>query len=683
MFLNKVEITNFRVYYGKNSLDFGRSRASDGRNVYIIGGLTGYGKTSLLTAITLGLLGKNTALLAFDEKATNSILIDSHYKELLQKNFSKTAIAKGETQMSVKLIFDDQGVELHVERKWWFDDQGVLQGEELNIFKNGAPLEIAKGVDPQELKEEFIETKIPPHIAKFFFFDGEEIRKIAEKDPSGAVVSGLNSLLGFAMLQRLVDDLEKTKRDIKTETGSSPTKTDLLKAEAELSAKEDELKGIIEDLEDKSREREKFIQQFKAVKAQISAMLGGGDPETQNKIQEQIDELEIEDRNIASEIGKFCGDLLFLSMPKSLFKRLNEQLTGELTRKEWEGKKNLLSPQKVKIIEGLFGPSAPQPEPPLTPQQKDFFITRLEDEWSNMFNPPPEGMADNIIHSYFSESDTRDVLSKLEDIKKQTQQHLHSRIIRRNEIDRRIHELKEKRRRMTTGPEFQELLGKRDELNTRIGRLDSEIEGLQRRIPPIQNEISSLKKRCTDLENEVITTEQGHKLIDTCKRLHETVEEFMKELRNKRVAGLSQKMTNMYKTLAHKEDLVNNISINSTSYKVIMKGKDGNELPDGSAGESEIFALSMIYGLAEISRRNLPFIIDTPFGRLDSPHRDNIVSRYFPKISYQVIVFSSDTELNEKWYRAIEPYVAKSFLLEFDRQTKTTNISENCYFKFE
>src|SRR3989338_4295820 len=198
MFLNKVEITNFRVYYGKNILDFGRSRKAEGRNVYIIGGLTGYGKTSLLSAITLGLLGKNAAIMAFDEKTASNI--DSHYRDLLQKNFSKMALAKGEEQMSVKLIFDDQGTELHVERKWWFDEQGVLQGEELNIFKNGAPLEIAKGVDRQELpevKEEFIETKIPPQIAKFFFFDGEEIRKIAEKDPSGAVVSGLNSLLSF------------------------------------------------------------------------------------------------------------------------------------------------------------------------------------------------------------------------------------------------------------------------------------------------------------------------------------------------------------------------------------------------------------------------------------------------------------------------------------------------------
>lgn len=679
MFLKKVEITNFRVYYGKNILDFGKNLSAEGRNVYIIGGLTGYGKTSLLLAITLGLLGKNASLLAFDKASTN---IDYLHRELLQKNFSKTALANGERQMSVRLIFEDQRIELVVERKWWFDDQGQLSDEELNISKNGAPLEIAKGVDQQELKEEFLETKIPPHIAKFFFFDGEEIRKIAEKDPSGAVVSGLNSLLGFAMLERLIEDLEKTKRDIKTQTGSSPTKSDLLKAEASLSEKEEEENNIREDLEDKSREREKLRQQLETVKAHISIMLGGDVSTTQDQIQQQIEELEREDRTIAAEMGKFVGDLLCLSMPKTLLRKLKEQLMGELTRKEWEGKKSSLSPQKVKIIEGLFGKTAQQTEPPLLPQQKDFLVSRLEEEWNNMFNPPPEGMADTIIHTYLTQYDTQEILNKIDDILKQTQQHLHSRIQRRNEIDRKIHELKERWRRMTTGPEFQELSEKRDMINTEIGRLNTEIDGLQRRIPPLQGEISSLKKRCTDLERELVISEHGHKHIETCKRLRETIEEFMEKLRNRRVSGLSQKMTEMYKTLAHKEDIVHSISINPASYKVVMKGKDSNELPDGSAGESEIFALSMIYGLAKISRRNLPFIIDTPFGRLDSPHRDNITTRYFPVISDQVIIFSSDTEINQKWYKAIVPHIAKSFLLEFDGRTKTTTISENRYFKF-
>ncbi len=451
MFLKKIEITNFRVYYGKNTLDFGRNLSAEGRNIYVIGGLTGYGKTSLLQAITLGLLGKNASLLAFDKTSAN---IDYLHREILQKNFSKTALANGERQMSVRLIFEEQRIELVIERKWWFDDQGLLSDEELNISKNGAPLEIAKGVDQQELKDEFIETKIPPHIAKFFFFDGEEIRKIAEKDPSGAVVSGLNSLLGFAMLERLIDDLEKTKRDIKTQTGSSPTKSDLLKAEAALSEKEEEEKNIRDDFEDKSREREKHKQQLETVKAHISIMLGGDVSTTQNQIQAQIDELEREDRTIAAEMGKFVGDLLCLSMPKTLLRKLKEQLLGELTRKEWEGKKSSLSPQKVKIIEGLFGKTSPQTEPPLLPRQKDFLVSRLEEEWNNMFNPPPEGMADTIIHTYLTQYDTQDIINKIDDISKQTQQHLYSRIQKRNEVERKIQELRERRRRMTTGPEF-------------------------------------------------------------------------------------------------------------------------------------------------------------------------------------------------------------------------------------
>jgi DNA sulfur modification protein DndD len=113
-----------------------------------------------------------------------------------------------------------------------------------------------------------------------------------------------------------------------------------------------------------------------------------------------------------------------------------------------------------------------------------------------------------------------------------------------------------------------------------------------------------------------------------------------------------------------------------------MKGHDGHELPEGSAGEEELFALSMIWGLTEISRRELPFIIDTPLARFDTRHRNNIVNCYFPKASKQVIILSQDTEIDEKWYEAIKPYIAKSFLLAFDSGTRTTSIVENRYFEF-
>lgn len=246
---------------------------------------------------------------------------------------------------------------------------------------------------------------------------------------------------------------------------------------------------------------------------------------------------------------------------KRYSKKVKEQLTGELKKKDWEEKKNSLSPQKNKITKGLFGENSPQPEPPLLPNQKDFLKRRLEEEWNDMFNPPPEGMANNVIHTYLNEYDTKVVLDKITDIENKTQQLLLSRIIKKDAVRKRIDELRGIQRRMTTGPEFQELLERRDRLSSERSKTESEIENLQRRTEPLENEISSLKQKCTKLENELNISKHGHNLIDTCKIISDTIEDYMKELRNKRIDGLSQKMTEMYKKLAHKKDVINTIAI--------------------------------------------------------------------------------------------------------------------------
>ncbi len=572
--------------------------------------------------------------------------------------------------------------ELKIERKWWFDEQGNFSEEELNIFKDGCPIGIERGANPIEVKEEFIQTKIPPQIAKFFFFDGEEIRKIADKDPSLSVREGLNSLLGFAILEQLVEDLKKTKDEIKRETGKSATKTDLLEAETELCRKQEEITQIKEELVDKEREKNKLDDQFEIVKTQISSLTGGYESSEHNKIQEQLEELEKEEGQLRSDVGKFVSDLLCVAMPRGVLKKAKEQLTGELKKKAWEEKKNSLSPQKNKITKGLFGENSPQPEPPLLPNQKDFLKRRLEEEWNDMFNPPPEGMANNVIHTYLNEYDTKVVLDKITDIENKTQQLLLTRIIKKDEVRKQIDELRGIQRRMTTGPEFQELLERRDRLSSERSKIESEIETLQRRIEPLENEISSLKQKYTKLENELNISKHGHNLIDTCRIISDTIEDYMKELRNKRIDGLSKKMTEMYKKLAHKKDVIDTIAIHPTTYKVAIKGSDGYILPEGSAGENELFALSMIWALAVISRRDLPFIIDTPLARFDTKHRENIVKSYFPDASKQIVILSQDTEIDEKWYNTIRPYVAKSFLLDFNSKKRTSTILENQYFNF-
>ena len=83
------------------------------------------------------------------------------------------------------------------------------------------------------------------------------------------------------------------------------------------------------------------------------------------------------------------------------------------------------------------------------------------------------------------------------------------------------------------------------------------------------------------------------------------------------------------------------------TYEVRITDRNGHEIKKSalSAGEKEIFAVSLLWGLAQTSQLKLPIIIDTPLSRLDSAHRDNIVNNYFPNAGEQVIILSTDTQV--------------------------------------
>src|SRR5207244_6885097 len=91
-----------------------------------------------------------------------------------------------------------------------------------------------------------------------------------------------------------------------------------------------------------------------------------------------------------------------------------------------------------------------------------------------------------------------------------------------------------------------------------------------------------------------------------------------------------------------------------------------------SKGEKQIFAISMLWGLARASARPLPTVIDTPMARLDATHRQHLVERYFPNASHQVVVLSTDTEVDRHYYQLLQPAIARAYHLDYDERTKVT-----------
>jgi DNA sulfur modification protein DndD len=117
-----------------------------------------------------------------------------------------------------------------------------------------------------------------------------------------------------------------------------------------------------------------------------------------------------------------------------------------------------------------------------------------------------------------------------------------------------------------------------------------------------------------------------------------------------------------------------NVSLTDNHGKVVNKKKL-------SAGEKQIYAIAMLEALGRTSGRNLPIIIDTPLGRLDSKHRTKLVQNYFPTASHQVLILSTDTEIDEDFYDELSPEISHAFSVDYDSKQGSSDFNEGYFWR--
>ena len=135
------------------------------------------------------------------------------------------------------------------------------------------------------------------------------------------------------------------------------------------------------------------------------------------------------------------------------------------------------------------------------------------------------------------------------------------------------------------------------------------------------------------------------------------------------------------KMLLHKKDFIEKVSINKETFEVsLYKGNDDEITKDMlSKGELQMYATSVVWGLAKTSGRPLPFMIDTPLARLDDEHRESLVEKFYPYASHQLIIFSTNSEINKEFYPKLEPHIERSFVLQYDSE-KGKSVKHDNYF---
>ena len=674
MIINSIKIKNFQTYFGEVEFEF--DKPSTKKNIVLIGGLNGAGKTSFFSSIVLGLFGKNAQGIIF-ERLTGENLDDS-YTSYLNEVFSYEAKNINDIEMEISISITHEKKDLKIVRKWWFD---ITVDEILEIYTEHdgivVPLEIPQeDVERNEYYEAYIQSIIPSQVGRFFFFDGEEIKAIAKQNPEQAVISGINALLGFDVLEQLVVDLETLKRNLRKElpgaanSGLLTNYEELENLETTMNSAEEEKKLCVEDIEGMNVYLEELEKD-------ISEAFKGRDVDNRNEVLDKIFNLDKELNAVENELQTLVGEILTLALPSELITETEKKLSQEINTLKQQDQSAVIGSLKNKFNKQLIKNLSSEI------QDKEKVIKEItnaiELTWDEIKSVSTTKTS--LMSNYFSDEQIKTAFTHIQDIKATTNREIARLVGKQDALQKEKSELLSMQQLFDSGRFAQDILDKKSNTLGQISTKQHELERVEAEIMVLNQEMTNIKNTIERLESSLEISKDIQKELEEVESYQSLIKEFMNEARGRRANLLSKKTSDVIKTLAHKEDLISRVKIDEKTYSINLLDSKNNIVSRMSAGESEIFALSLLQALGEVSNRKLPVVIDTPLGRLDYSHRKSIVSNYFHNVSEQVFILSTDTEIDQSLYSELEPFINQTFLIKSNKD-KTSSIFPDKYFEF-
>lgn len=666
MWISKLELTCFKSYKYQ-SFEF--PEPSDGQNIVLIGGLNGFGKTSILEALYLCLYGKDAII----HLARAGLNTDDKkgYPTFLERAFNGEAKRDGSDTMMVRVVINTTKTKaVDICRKWYFRSNGNWTGEEeavvRDVLRDIPDTPRIDGKNSFYLPDLLDEIFVPAHIAPFFFFDGEEVKKLADQSRVEQVKQGLEGLLGVVLLRSLADRL-KSFEGMKRGEIKSVDEDNLSRLLEGLTKNEEQLNAFKEETNARENQKNQLRAEQQALVERItSAGGGGGDIATVKELVEEREQVRNSLRDSRKKLEEILsGRLPFHLVSKELMDEFRHQLVSEIKWFDWDAEKRTLEPRKAQFEKAFMAQTEPSIQPSLTDAQLGAITKRMEAAWATLFYPPPTDCAKEIIHEYLHESLRNKALDFLGTInlgQKEIQDLLndqHNFQQRTDELGRKISRLEGIDRDGTLAS----LKNQLEEVQKKIDELGELVRIDDRKVSALESQVAQVRAEYERGKSELDKSSPVREIINKSERVRCVIDDVIPALFPLKVRALAKAMTVVYKSLAHK-DQVDKIEIANDGVTKIL-GKTGKEISfDRSAGENQIFATALIAGLAKVSGVKAPMVVDTPLGRLDSKHRANILSFWTDDKSRQVILLSQDEEIDFHFYKDISDSVSKTYLLE-------------------
>ena len=658
----KLTIENYKSFQFATEIAF--PMAADGLSIFLIGGMNGAGKTSIMEAINYCLYGAK---------------VDEIYR-----NINRREKAKGNANVVFELVMEmDDGVELIIKRSW--SAGAVVEPKTRDLTERLVVVREGKrvSVQNQEIWQDFIRAAIPPGITQFFFFDGEKIQEIAADDHSEVrLKTSLEAALGIQNINRLASDLAYIKQEERkgfveiSDEDLEFKQSELKKEKSKLGRKQQGRIGLQEELAG-------FHEQLADAKKRFEATFHS-EPESREAMREQ-EKRRIQASNrltqVENEIRNLCEKALPFALAGKLFDGIRRQIDKErdsVTGAAIKEHAAELAKRLVRVVE--------EPEPIYREKLSPERMTELERRIVRLLKEG-DGRGDVAKVVDLSERDAARVLNQMENLERSEVFLIQPLMEEKRELETQVRALTgmsslggmtESEREL-----FDQLQAEMESCSTQIGRKTEQLRLLE-------EEILLLEKRIGDIEIEIEKLYEKHNVskekaefIEECDTIASVLNQFIVRLRKSKVNLLQEKTFEMYRLLSSRSGLIKDLTIDDKTYEVRISDRNGHEIKKSglSAGEKEVFAISLLWGLAQTSQLKLPIIIDTPLSRLDSSHRDNIVNNYFPNAGEQVVILSTDTEIDTNYYRSLKSHLSGAGCLVFDQMQELSTFKSGYFWE--
>ncbi|ODG91505.1 DNA sulfur modification protein DndD [Gottfriedia luciferensis] len=651
MKFKKLILENIGAYRGTNSFDL---ETSPGQNVVLIGGENGAGKTTFLNSIKLGLFG------AFGFGFKNS----SEYDKRVYASINSTIRTINNSSASIQIIFTEienyQKNEYKIIRGWKLLNDKPK--EYFMVYKNEQFLNEAETDNYfSKLKELF-----PPKLFDLCLFDGEEISKIINNNELSQYLKELSTIVfNLDLFNNLHSDLTNYLQKEIDEKKFNQTEEELFEEQKNKASIVEKVQNIELEINQYNEKKTQLNELFSSNKKSFE-IHGGLKDEERNELLRKESEIESERKKLNEKVKGFISVFLPFYMNKKLLNESLSQINSEDQLILFKQASKFLSVTDIQDIVEQLDNKTIQPSE-LQSLILDKFRPKQEVNTIHNLSPSQRGQVEQISNFINNENH----IKYLETISKN------------RELLSDAQEIRKKIATNDKANDFNKMLEEMERITKEISKIEFELQTLEEMRLNLNNKLTESEKvilaKETYLKQETRTEntfEMAQNIIKLSQRFQEV--QHQKKLQQVQIAA-----TDMLNKLMRKNQYISSIRINSVTFDVKLYNATNEEIEKItlSAGEKEILLLSIIWAMFKCSGRRVPFIFDTLLGRLDNTHKQRVLTDFIPKCGEQVLILSTNSEVNSTQFKLLDEHISKQYLLQFNTEEQNIKVTSG-YFQF-